>query len=73
MYRDFNSPEVDGHLIQMPTGPNYYVIYQTLARVFHHVSKHRERKLKNEAQLNFLTKVLSVWKHDETLVRVFDI
>ena len=32
------------------------VIYQTLARVFDHVSKHRERKLKNEVQLNFLRK-----------------
>ena len=29
---------------------SFHVIYQTLARVFHHVSKHWERKLKNEAQ-----------------------
>ena len=48
------------------------VIYQTLAQVFHHVSKHQERKLKNETQPSFLTKVLGVWKHDQTLVRVFD-
>ena len=40
--------------------------------VFGHVSKHRERKLKNEAQPSFLTKVRGVWKHDQTLVRVFD-
>ena len=52
---------------------NFDVIYQTLTRVFHHVSKHRERKLKNEAQPSFLTKVLGVWKHDQTLVQVFDI
>ena len=39
-------------------------MYQTLARVFDHVSKHRERKLKNEAQPSFLTKVRGVWKHD---------
>ena len=33
------------------------VMYQTLARVFDHVSKHQEQKLKNEAQLSFLMKV----------------
>ena len=33
------------------------IMYRTLARVFDHVSNHRERKLKNEAQLNFFTKV----------------
>ena len=48
-----------------------YVMYQTLAQVFDHVSKHREQKLKNKAQPSFLTKVRGVWKH-ETLVRVFD-
>ena len=42
---------------------------QTLARVFDHVSKHQERKLKIEK--SFLTKV-GVWEHDKTLVRVFD-
>ena len=47
------------------------VIYQTLAQVFDHVSKHQERKLKNEAQPSFLTKVRGVKKHDQTLVRVF--
>ena len=31
-----------------------------------------KRKLKNEAQPSFLTKVRGVWKHDQTLVRVFD-
>ena len=41
--------------------------YKALARVFDHVSKHRERKLKNKAQLSFLTKVRGVWKHDQTL------
>ena len=44
------------------------VYYQTPAGVFDHVSKHRERKLKNEAQPSFLTKVRGVWKHDQTLV-----
>ena len=44
------------------------ISYQTLTRVFHHVSKHRERKLKKEAQPSFLTKVQGVWKHDQTLV-----
>ena len=44
------------------------VYYQTPAGVFDHVSKHRERKLKNEAQLSFLMKVQGVWKHDQTLV-----
>ena len=48
-----------------------HVMYQTLAQVFDHVSKHRERKLKNEAQPSFLMKVQVVWKHDQTLVRVF--
>ena len=37
------------------------VMYQTLALVFHHVSKHRARKLKNEAQPSLLTKVRGVW------------
>ena len=46
-------------------------MYQTLAQVFDHVSKHRERKLKNKAQPSFLTKVQGVWKH-QTLVREFD-
>ena len=47
---------------------SFDVMYQTLTRVFDHVSKHRERKLKNEAQPSFLTKVRGVWKHDHTLV-----
>ena len=38
---------------------------QTLARVFDHVSKHQERKLKIEK--SFLTKV-GVWERDKTLV-----
>ena len=50
-------------------GQIFEVMYQTPAQVFDHVSKHRERKLKNEG---FLTKVRGVWKHDQTLVRVFD-
>ena len=48
-------------------------LYQTLALVFDHVSKHLELSLKNSAAPRFSTSVLSVWKHDETLVRVFDI
>ena len=47
-------------------------MYQTLARVFGHVCKHRQRKLKNEVQPSFLTKIRGVWKHDQTLLRVFD-
>ena len=48
-------------------------MYETLARVFDHISKHRERKLKNEAQPSvFLMKFRGVWKHDQTLVLVFD-
>ena len=49
-------------------------MYQTLTQglVVDHVSKHLERKLKNEAQPSFLTKVRGVWKHEQTLVRVFD-
>ena len=47
--------------------------YQTLARVFDHVSKHLELSLKNSAAPRLSTSVLSVWKHDETLMRVFDI
>ena len=41
--------------------------------MFHHVSKHLELSLKTSAVPCFSTSVLGVWKHDETLVRVFDI
>ena len=41
--------------------------------MFHHVSKHLELLLKNSAAPRFSTSILSVWKHDATLVRVFDI
>ena len=49
-------------------GQLFEVMYQTLSRVFDHVSKHRKRKLKNEAKPSFLTKVQGVWKCDQTLV-----
>ena len=45
-----------------------YVIYQTIAQLFGHISKHREQKLKNEAQLSFLTKVQGVWKFDSLIM-----
>ena len=41
--------------------------------MFHHVLKHLELSLKNLAVPRFSTSILSVWKHDATLVRVFDI
>ena len=48
-------------------------LYQTLALGFDRVSKHLELSLKNSAAPHFSTSVLGVWKHDQTLVRVFDI
>ena len=48
-------------------------LYQTLALVFNHVSKHLKLSLKNSAAPRFSTSVLGVWKHDQTPVRVFDI
>ena len=50
----------------------FHVMYQSLAQMFDHISKHRKQNLKNEAQPSFLTKVRGVWKHDQTLVQVFD-
>ena len=47
-------------------------LYQTLTLVFDHVSKHLELSLKNSAVRHFSTSVLSVWKHDQTLMLVFD-
>ena len=41
--------------------------------MFDHVSKHLKFSLKNSAAPCLSTSVLSVWKHDQTLVRVFDI
>ena len=48
-------------------------LYQTLTLVFDHVSKHLELSLRNSAAPHFSTSVLCVWKHDQTLVRVFGI
>ena len=72
--KDLNYPSSDAGTAGWLPSILYHspVIYQTLARVFDHISKHRERKLKNRAQLCFLTKVRGVWKHDQTLVRVFE-
>ena len=47
-------------------------LYQTLALVFDHVSKHLELSLKNSAAPRFSTSVVCVWKNGQTLVRVFD-
>ena len=41
--------------------------------MFDHVSKHLELLLKNSAAPHFSTSVLGVWKHDQTLMRVFDL
>ena len=43
-----------------------------LALVYDHVSKHLERSLRNSAAPHFSSSVLCVWKHDQTLMQVFD-
>ena len=62
-------------LVQLYFCEDFFSFYinLTLALVFHHVSKHLELSLKNSAAPRFSTSVLGVWKHDETLVQVFDI
>ena len=42
-------------------------------RVFHQISKHREKSWKYEAQWSIVDKLRCVWKSYETLSRVFDI
>ena len=51
------------------------MMYQKLARVFDHISKHWERKLKNEVQPIFLARVCFelFGNCDQALIRVFDI
>ena len=50
-------------------------IYQTLVRVFHHMSKHLDFRQKYSATRRIfnINSVLGVWKCDETLSFVFDI
>ena len=48
-------------------------IYQTLVRVFHHMSKHLEVRQKYSATRHIFNSLLGVWKCDETLSLVFDI
>ena len=48
-------------------------IYQTLVRVFHHMSKHLEVRQKYSATRRIFNSFLGVWKCDETLSLVFDI
>ena len=48
-------------------------IYQTLERVFHHISKHLEVRQKYSAERRIFNSLLRVWKFDETLSLVFDI
>ena len=49
------------------------VIYQTLERVFHRISKQWEMGWKKEAWPSFFNQLRSVWISDETLFGVFDI
>ena len=46
-------------------------IYQTLEIVFHHISKHLEFHQKYSAARHIFNSLLSVWKSDETLSRVW--
>ena len=48
-------------------------IYQTLVRVFHHMSKHLEVRQKYSATRRIFNSLLGVWKCDETLSLVFDV
>ena len=48
----------------------FYVIYETLGRVFNHISKHREVCWKNEAQPSFFNTLRGVWICDETLLHL---
>ena len=48
-------------------------MYETLGRVFHHISKHREVRYKNSAAPRFFNTLLGVWICDETILLVFHI
>ena len=48
-------------------------IYQTLVRVFHHMSKLLEVCQKYAATHRIFKSLLGIWKCDETLSLVFDI
>ena len=52
---------------------NSAVIYQTLGRVFHQISKHREVVEKTGAAEFFFYQPQGVWISDETPFRRFDI
>ena len=47
-------------------------IYQTLKRVFHHISKHFGVRQKSSTVRRSCNTLLGVWKCDETLSQVFD-
>ena len=49
------------------------VIYQTLGRVFHPISKHREVVEKTRRSRVFFNQLQGVWISDETPFRMFDI
>ena len=48
-------------------------MYQTLERVFHHISKHLKVRQKYSAARRIFNSLLGVWKCDETRSLVFDI
>ena len=48
-------------------------IYQTLDRVFHHISKHLEVRQKYSAARGIFNSLLGVWKCDEKRCLMFDI
>ena len=47
--------------------------YQTLERVFHHISKHLEVRQKYSVTRHIFNSLLGVWKCDETHSLVFNI
>ena len=47
--------------------------YQTLVRVFHHMSKHLEVRQKYSATRRIFNSILGVWKCDETVSLEFDL